>query len=284
MIRFFKLFSYFFLLFLLAVISAGCAKDLISGKSTYNLYSLDSESQIGSYVMKMQLKSLKENKKEYDSKRNTDQLELINKIVKDIVAVSHYPNFPYEVHVADVPVVNAWCAPGGKIMVYEGLWDPKKGLIQKGNRHELAAVLSHEIAHATARHVTEAVSRNVTIMAVGQVASSVIGASSVEGANLFQQIFSQGFNIFIPSYSRKNELEADKIGLIYMAKAGYDPRAAVAVWKRAAKKRGDETSIYATHPTSGIRAKTLEKYLPEALQYYEQAKLDREAKTDKKSR
>jgi predicted Zn-dependent protease len=249
-----------------------CAKDLITGKNTYNLYSIASDHKLGTYVMKSQLKALKKGKKEYDSKKNAKQLKQVKEIMRNVAKVSHYPKFAYEVHVADVPVVNAWAAPGGKMMVYEGLWDPKKGLVKKGDEDELAAVISHEIAHATARHVTEAVSRNVTIMAVGQVAISVISTSSVEGANLFQDIFSQGFNIFIPSYSRKNELEADKIGLIYMSKAGYDPRAAVRVWKRASKKRGDRTSIYSSHPPSGIRAKYLEKHLPEALSYYDAAK------------
>lgn len=265
-------------IFLISIISVlvigltGCAKDLVTGKQTYNLYSIDSEAKLGTYVMKAQLKALKKNEKHYDTKKNRKQRKKIKQIVRNLAKVSHYPNFPYEVHVADVPIVNAWCAPGGKIMVYEGLWDPKKGLVKKDNEDELAAVLAHEMAHATARHVTETVSRNVTIVAAGQVASSVIGAYSSQGGTMFNQMFSHGFNIFLPAYSRKNELEADKIGLIYMAKAGYDPRAAVRLWKRAAKKKGDRTSIYSTHPSSGIRAKTLEKHLPEALKYYEEAK------------
>lgn len=253
-----------------------CAKDLITGKKTYNIYSLENESKIGSYVMKVQLKALKDNKKEFDTGKNKKQLKKIKTIVGNIAAVSHYPNFPYEVHLADIEVVNAWCAPGGKMMVYEGLWDPKKGLVKKGNDDELAAVLAHEIAHATARHVTEAISRNVTIATLGQIATSIISTSSTTGGNIFQQIFSQGFNVFVPTYSRTNEHEADRIGLFYMAKAGYDPRAAVRLWARAAKEsKGDRSSLYATHPASGVRAKYLQKFLPEAMEYYEQAKKDK---------
>ena len=158
------------------------------------------------------------------------------------------------------------------MMVYEGLWDPKKGLIKKGDPDELAAVMAHEMAHANARHVTEAISRNMTIASVGSVAGSAISAHSGIGGNIFNEIFTQGFNIFVPTYSRSNEFEADRVGLIYMSKAGYDPRAAVRVWKRAAKKRGDKTSIYASHPSNGERAKELEKLLPEVMEYYREAK------------
>jgi predicted Zn-dependent protease len=268
-----KRFSCYAVIIALSLSAAGCARDFVTGKKVYNAYSLDSEVKLGSYVMNMQLNSLKSAKKEYDSAKNGKQLAMIRDMVSKITAVSHYPNYPYEVHLADVDIVNAWCAPGGKIMVYEGLWDPKKGLIKKDNQDELAAVLAHEIAHATARHLTEAMTRNMTILIIGQIATEIISASSSVGGNIFQQIFTEGFNIFVPTYGRKNEFEADRLGMIYMAKAGYDPRAAVAVWERVAKTKGDRTSIYATHPSSGARAKELNKYLPEAIQYYEEAKM-----------
>lgn len=248
---------------------SSCAKDLITGKGSYNWYKVPDDSKLGSYVMQQQLKALKKENKEVDSPRNAYELAQIREIVARIGAVSHYPDFPWEVHVASIPIVNAWCAPGGKIMVYEGLWDPKKGLIEKDNEDQLAAVLAHEIAHATARHVTESLSTNMTIMMAGQVASTAISAASVDGANIFNDIFTNGMNIFVPSYSRKNELEADRIGLLYMAKAGYDPRAAIALWKKAAQQKKDPGSVFASHPTSGMRAAELEKYLPEAMKIYD---------------
>jgi len=78
-------------------------------------------------------------------------------------------------------------------------------------------------------------------------------------------------NIFVPSYSRKYEYEADAIGLMYMAKAGYDPRVAVELWKKAAQKKKDYASIYASHPSSGARAKHLEEILPKAMEFYDEA-------------
>lgn len=253
---------------LILFFTSACAKDIITGKSTYNVYSVSSDISLGQDVMRQQLAALKSANKEYDTEKDKQQRQRIEKIVKRIGAVSHYPNFPYEVHVADVDIVNAWCAPGGKIMVYEGLWDPKKGLVNKNNDDELAAVLAHEIAHATGRHVTEMLSVNMTLAVAGTVAESVISSGSSSGAGIFREIFTQGFNVFVPTYSRKNEYEADKVGLIYMAKAGYDPRAAVELWEKASKRKGDSSSIYSTHPSSGARAAALKKDLPEALKYY----------------
>ena len=252
---------------------ASCAKDLVTGKTTLNYYDIKKEPQIGSYVLLTQTKEFKGKGKKMDAEADKAEYERIKRIVARIAAVSHYPNFPYEAHLAEVDVVNAWCAPGGKIMVYTGLWDPQKGLVKKGDDDQLAAVLAHEIAHATARHVTESNSRNVTIAMAGAAAQTAIAAGgSSFGADLFGQFFSNGMNLYVPSYSRKNEYEADKLGLYYMADAGYDPRAAVELWKKAATKKKDKTSIYASHPASGDRTKALEKLLPEAIERYDKAK------------
>lgn len=251
---------------------AGCAKDIVTGKTTLNYYSIGQEPKIGSNVLFTQSKEIKSKGKKMDADADPVEYARIKRIVADIARVSHHPGFPYEAHLADVDVVNAWCAPGGKIMVYTGLWDPKKGLVEKGNDNQLAAVLAHEIAHATARHVTESISRNMTIAVAGAAVQTGIAAGgSAQEADLFGEVFSSGLNIFIPSYSRKNESEADRIGLFYMAEAGYDPRAAVELWKKASKMKKDKTSIYASHPASGARAAALEKLLPEAIALYDKA-------------
>lgn len=254
---------------------AGCAKDIVTGKTTLNYYEMKQEPKLGAYVLSSQMKELKAKKKKLDAEADEKEFERIKEITSKVAAVSHYPKFPYEAHLADIEVVNAWCAPGGKIMVYAGLWDEKEGLVEKGNNDELAAVLAHEIAHATARHVTESISRNMTIAFAGAVVQTAIAAGgAVEGADLFGEIFSNGMNVFVPSYSRRNEFEADSIGLFYMARAGYDPNAAVKLWKKAAKKKKDRTSIFASHPASGERAAELEKLLPEAVKIYEESKVN----------
>lgn len=255
-----------------------CSKDYVTGKGSYNWYGIDQDVRLGKEVLGAQLLAFQKGQK-YKGKTvevdaDKEQLKRLETIVGRVGKVSHLPNLPYEVHLAEIPVVNAWAAPGGKMMVYSGLWDPKEGLVAKDNDAELAAVLSHEISHATARHVTETLSTHMTILVAGTVAQTAIGAAGSQmGSNLFGQFFSYGYNIFAPTYSRKNELEADRIGLFYMAKAGYDPRVAVDVWQRASKKRGDPTTIYASHPGSGERAKALQPYLPMAVKIYENPSL-----------
>lgn len=259
--------SLFFSLFSLN----GCSKDYITGKSTLNYYSLGDDIKLGKYVMAQQLQSLEKKEKAFDQKADPAALRRIRKIVGKIAAVSHIPDLPYEVHLADVDIVNAWCAPGGKVMVYTGLWKPKKGLVQKGNDDEIAAVLAHEIAHATARHVTESLSKASTLQIAGAAMSAVIAqAGSPQGSNLFDRIFYSGMDIYLPSYSRRNESEADGIGLMYMAAAGYKPQAAVDLWERAAKQsKSDKTSVFASHPSSGARAAALKKLLPQAMEVYQ---------------
>lgn len=261
---------------LVLFLTSACARDLITGKKTYNWFSVNSDVQLGQEVMKAQLQDLDKKDKAVDGEADPVTLERVRKVTRKIAAVSHYPTFPYEAHYAGVDVANAWCAPGGKVMVYSGLFDPKKGLVRRESEDELAAVLGHEIAHATARHVTESLTRNFTIMAAGQIAVSAIaasGAGTVQGA--FNRVIVEGINLYIPAYSRANESEADKIGIVYAARAGYNPQAAVDLWYRACKKRGGPTDLYASHPSSCSRAKALEKLLPEAMGEYERVKKSR---------
>ncbi|MFH1830565.1 MAG: M48 family metallopeptidase [Pseudomonadota bacterium] len=260
---------------LILLFATGCAKDLVTGKTTLNYYDIKQEPKLGNQVLLQQADAVKKKGKKMDAAADAVEYERLKRIVERIKPHTHYPSFPYEVHLADIDVVNAWCAPGGKMMVYTGLWKPKEGLVEKGNDDELAAVMAHEIAHANARHVTEAISRTMTIAIAGTAVQTAIAAGgSSHGANLFGEIFADGMNIYLPSYSRKNEYEADRLGLMYMAKASFDPRAAVRLWKKAAKEKKDRTSIFASHPSSGARARELEKLLPEAMALYEQSKLE----------
>lgn len=266
-----KIKNIFVLLFICSLFA--CSKDPITGKTTYNWYGIEKDPQVGEEVLTGQLAELRKKGARIDEQADPAMTRKIREMTRRIAAVSHYPSFPFEAHYADVDIVNAWCAPGGKVMVYSGLFDPKKGLVDRRNENELAAVLGHEIAHATARHVTKAMSRNMTLMAVGQVAVSAVGAS---GSGLVQDAFNQaivsGINLYIPAYSRGNEAEADRLGILYAAKAGYNPQAAVDLWYRACQKRGNNADLYASHPSSCDRAKKLQTLLPEAIEAYKNSK------------
>ena len=120
--------------------------------------------------------------------------------------------------------------------------------------------------------VTKAMSKAQTMSIFGSVVQSAISVGSSEGAGIFGMMFDQTMQLYLPSYSRGNEREADRIGLTYMAKAGYDPRVAVELWRRASKGKKTKTNVFASHPSSGARADALEKLLPEVMPYYEEAK------------
>lgn len=265
--------SVFLFLILVLLVSPGCSRDFITGKQSYNWFEPDQDVKLGQQVIEEQLAALEKKHVPVDNAADPEMIQKVRTITKKIGAVSHYPNFPYEAHYAKVDIVNAWCAPGGKVMVYSGLFDPKKGLVRRDSLDELAAVLGHEISHATARHVTKSLSRNMTIMAIGQIAVSAIAASGVGMVqDAFNRAIVEGINLYIPAYSRKNESEADRIGIMYAAKAGYNPQAAVDLWYRACHTKGDPFSLYDSHPSNCSRAKALEAFLPQARAEYEKTK------------
>lgn len=168
--------------------------------------------------------------------------------------------FPWEVVVIkDDKMVNAFCLPGGKMAVYTGI------LPVTQDDTGLAVVMGHEIAHATKRHGTKRVSRTMPL----ELAISVFAQSQDQAqmANVLAQL-----GLGLP-WGRSDELEADRIGLMYMAKAGYDPRQAVDFWKRMAELSGGQgeglAEYFSTHPSNTRRIEQIEEMLPEALELYQ---------------
>ena len=236
----------------------------------FNLYSKKDEIKIGEHYLNAQIKAFKKkglavNPKSYEKTRKR-----IQKIVRRLARVSDMPTLPYEVVIFDKKdVANAFCLPGGKIGIFTGIFDKEKGLIDKGNDSEVAAVLAHEIAHATMRHVTRRLTTYQSFGVLGSIVSMGVGsAAGTNWGNITNQIFTTSGQLYFPSYSRKYEKEADQVGFYYMTKAGFNPKAAIAVWQRAAvkaKKKGKtKTNFFDTHPHSGKRANTLYGYLEDA--------------------
>jgi predicted Zn-dependent protease len=179
-------------------------------------------------------------------------------------------NFKWTFNLVENKEANAWCMPGGLICVYEGI------LPLTQDEPSLAIVLGHEIAHAVARHSAEQMSTQIKQQYGMQIGAAVLGGIGV-GANtssIIQAVAAQGFNFKNLSYSRSHESEADHMGLIFAAMAGYDPQVAVSFWQRmAAASNNNKSEFLSDHPSDATRIKQIQGWMPEALQYYKPAAL-----------
>jgi len=174
-------------------------------------------------------------------------------------------NYKWEFNlVEDDKVVNAWCMPGGKVAVYTGL------LPVAGDETGLAVVLGHEIAHAIAKHGNERMSQGLLAQLGGIGLAAALGSQPATTTNLFMTAYGAGaqLGVLLP-YSRVHESEADRIGLVLMAKAGYDPRQAIPFWERMNAKGGSRPPEFlSTHPAPETRIENLKTLMPEAMRYY----------------
>ncbi len=171
--------------------------------------------------------------------------------------------FKWEFNVVDENTVNAWCIPGGKVVVYTGL------LPVTQDEKSLAVVMGHEIAHAIARHGNQRMSQALALQLGGTVLSVALSQKPQITRDIFMQSFGIGSQLGMLSYSRKHETEADKMGVIFAAMSGYDPEAAVAFWERMSKAGGAKPpELLSTHPSDEKRIKDLKAFMPEAKKYY----------------
>jgi len=174
--------------------------------------------------------------------------------------------YKWEFNLVDDDAVNAWCMPGGKVVVYTGILPLAKG--EEG----LAVVMGHEISHAIAKHGDERLSQGLVTQMGGIALSTALSQQATATHDLFMTAFGVGsqVGILLP-YSRVQESEADRLGLIFMAMAGYDPREAVDFWKRMANvtKGASVPEFLSSHPADTKRVDNIEKLLPEAMRYYQ---------------
>lgn len=222
----------------------------------------------------MALKAYTEVKQQAKPSNNAHWKSMVDRVAQRI-ADSSGEKFDWEWMLIDNPEMNAWCMPGGKIAVYTGIMPVME------NEAQLAAVLGHEVAHATKRHGKERYARAIK----GNVAGLVIGGITAIGGQMFCESKSCqlltglggaaaafGITYFDRKFSREEETEADKVGQKLMAKAGYDPSAAIKFWDRMAKEAGGEPlEFLSTHPASKTRQNNLQEWLPAAEKEYQQA-------------
>jgi predicted Zn-dependent protease len=247
----------------------GCASvDPVTGNRVANFYTIEDDINLGTGVMR----DITEEMKKQNVPVNADRARLaqIREMVRRIAAVSHLPTLPYEVVLFETNIVNAAAAPGGKIIVFSGLYHPEIGLAR--NENEIAAV----IAHVTCRHTTESLTRRIPtdlLLIAGAAYAEAKDKDNLAIAMGAAFIAYEGF--YLPRYSRVDESEADAVGLMYMAKAGYDPRAAPELWRRVEQQEGNPTALVrwmSSHPSHGDRHEALEKLLPAAIAEYEKVR------------
>ena len=186
---------------------------------------------------------------------------------------SEVQNFQWEFNLVADDQINAFCMPGGKIVVYEGI------LPVTQDEASLAIVLGHEIAHAIAKHSAEQMSKQMRQQYAAQIGGNVLSQVAQAkglGTNtvaLLDMVAQTGFNFANLKYSRDNETEADRLGLIFAAMAGYDPQLAIPFWQRMAAQSGGSTKseLFSDHPSDEKRIAELQKRMPEALKYYQPA-------------
>ena len=173
--------------------------------------------------------------------------------------------YSWEFNLVQDKSANAFCMPGGKIVVDEGL------LPYTQNEASLAIVLGHEIAHAVAKHSAEQMSKQIKNPSGTQILGSVLNAAGVSSSTtqLAQIIAQKGLQFRSLKYSRDNETEADRMGLIFAAMAGYDPNVAVSFWQRMSQgNNSNQSDMFSDHPSDAKRIAAIKQELPEALTYY----------------
>lgn len=177
---------------------------------------------------------------------------------------SDLKNYSWEFNLVQDKSANAFCMPGGKIVVYEGL------LPYTQNETSLAIVLGHEIAHAVAKHSAEQLTKQQNQQIGTNILGNVLNQTVGNGVgNVASAVAGQYFSFRNLKYSRDNETEADYMGLIFAAMAGYDPREAIPFWKRMQQGgSSNQSDIFSDHPSDAKRIAALEKAMPEALKYY----------------
>lgn len=254
-----------------ALLFNSCSTVPLTGRSRLNLVSND---QVLPMAFQAYSEFLTENKSTVLPASNAQALRVKTVGSKLITAVKQYMNannygdlikdYKWEVNVVQNKEQNAWCMPGGKIVVYTGILAVTK------DDAGLATVMGHEIAHAIAGHSAEQMSQEMLSQGIGAVGGVAL-SKNPQAQGIFNTLYGVGAPVAMLKYSRDKELEADRLGLIFMAMAGYNPQSAVNFWQRmSAASQGNQKppEFLSTHPSDASRIAQIQRYLPEAQQFY----------------
>ncbi len=239
---------------------SSCARVPYTERQQIMIVSESQEERIGDTLFR-QIKA------EADLSEDARYNSVVNEVGGRIASAAGKPEFEWEFVVIENPQVNAFALPGGKVALNTGILPVCR------DEAGVAAVMGHEVAHVIARHGAERMSQEQALRIGGAALSAALLGTSPAAREGLLQAYGLGakVGVLLP-YSRKHELEADRIGLILMAKAGYDPEVAVDFWQRMLEKGdGAPPEFLSTHPSDQKRIDELKTFLPEATEYYREA-------------
>ena len=246
---------------------SGCNTVAVTGRNQLNLVS-DSEVLAASLTeyneyMKTAKKSTDKTKTAMVERVGKKIANAAEKYLKENGQESDLKNYSWEFSLVQSDEVNAFCMPGGKIVVYEGLFP----LI--ANEDELAVVISHEVAHAVAKHSNERMSQQVLASYGSQALSMALSNKNAVTQSVASVVFGLGskYGVTLP-FSRKHEYEADYMGMVFMELAGCNPDAALTFWKKMSAGSNSKSDFFSTHPSDDKRIAEIEKSLPEIKNKY----------------
>jgi predicted Zn-dependent protease len=247
----------------------GCSTNAVTGRKQLSLVPEDQLQQMAL----TQYKSFLSENKVVSSTTNKDA-EMVRRVGSRIAnAITAYytqqgkgdvlAGYKWEFNLVDNKEVNAWCMPGGKVVVYTGL------LPITQNEAALAVVLGHEITHAVAQHGNERMSKEMLAQGIGSLAGGLL-SNNTQTVGIFNAVYGVGSQAYGLKNSRSQEYEADHFGLLFCAMAGYNPQEAIPFWQRMAAASGGNKppEWLSDHPSDENRIERLKGYMPEALKYY----------------
>lgn len=254
---------------MLAICLSACATVPITGRQQLNIVPMSS-------MLSMSFQQYDQFLRENTLSTDAEKVAMVKRVGGRISrAVEQYfiandlsgevKNYSWEFNLVENDQVNAWCMPGGKVVFYTGI------LPLTRDENGLAVVMGHEIAHAVAKHGNERMSQGLLARFGGIALTEALRSKPAATQQLWMAVYGLGAQVgLILPYSRLHESEADRMGLIFMAMAGYDPNAAVGFWQRMATQKGGASppEFLSTHPSDQKRIESIRALIPEAMQYY----------------
>lgn len=262
-----------FSLLLVATLYMSCSKNLVTGRKQLKLVS---ETELQTMADSEYKTFLNANNVVSSSDNNAQMVRRVGSRIAAAIKsfydgkgqTSVLEGYQWEFNLVNNNEINAWCMPGGKVVVYTGI------LPVTQTEAALAIVLGHEIAHAVAQHGSERVSQGLVQQLGGTALQAALSGKPEQTQNLFLTAYGVGTNIgAVLPYSRNAENEADKFGLFFAAMAGYNPEAAIPFWERMSNAGGaKQPEFLSSHPNDATRISKLKSNMPQALKYYQAAK------------